>query len=463
MPRISHYIIALFLFAGLSVQAQQELGLHFIDDIYQSNQTNPALMNKQKIVVSLPSLYGNLYHTGFSFNDVFTETSDGFSLDLNKAIPDLKDDNYLQTNFNLDLLGVAVRLNDLQFGLTLGTRTNGFLNYKKEMIDLYWNGNAGYIGETINLAPDFQFTGYSELGISGAYNWQDKVTVGLKLKYLIGISDFSAADRDNKLDIYTSDDAYQTTFTTDYEVNYSGFAALDSSITELVDGGVDLYNRDNLFPGNSGIAIDLGMTANITDKITVAASIVDLGSLNWKANVGSYASQGTYTYEGLDLFTFVDGDTLNTTGLQNELEAIVDTFTQVIDVQPTSTTSYSTKLPTKIYLSGQYDLLDDLTVGALLYNESYHGKNVPGLALSARKSFGSIFTLGGVYSIRNQRFNNFGINAVAKLGPIQLYMASDNVLPIFRPFNSQNVNFRAGINVAILGEKDKKEGFIGLK
>ncbi len=437
------------------------MGLHFMNDVYQSNATNPALMSKHRIVVSLPGFYGNLYHSAFSFNDAFTETSDGYSLNLTDVIANLEDENFLQTNFHTDIIGGVVRLNDFQVGATLGLRTSGFAKYTRETMDMFWNGNAGYVGQTVNLAPDFQFSAYSELGISGAYNWQDKVSFGAKVKYLIGISDLSTTDRDNRLDIYTDNEIYQTTFNTDYSINYSGFPALDSSISELADGGIDVYNLENMFPGNSGFAIDLGVSANITDRLSVAASVVDLGSIKWSSNVGSYGSNGSYTYNGLDLFGYVDGDTLNTGELRNDFDEVIDTFTQIIDVQSLNTDSYSTKLPLKIYLSGQYDL-GKLTAGVLLYNESFRGKNTLGMALSARKVFGRNYSIGGIYSIRNNRFDNLGINAAAKFGPIQLYMASDNIIPVFQPLNSQNVNFRAGINVAIFSKKEKQEGIIGI-
>ncbi len=447
-------LLAVFI---LSANAQQELSVHFMDDIWQSASTNPALMNHKKIVVALPSAYGNLYHSGFTFNDAFRQVDNGLSLNLDNAINRLKDDNILQTNLNLDALGVAVRLrDDVQVGLSWSVKGNAFVNYTPETLDLIWNGNAQYIGETVDIAPDFQFMVYNEIGLSGAYNWQNKFTFGAKLKYLTGISDVSTVG-DNRLALTTSDDVYQTTFDTDFTFRRAGFDAV-SDIAELVNDELSLYDFNNVSGKNSGFGIDLGVTANLIDRLTLSAAIIDLGSINWSNNAHEYTSRGTHTYEGIDLFSFASADSFNTDGLTAEFEQVLDSISQILDIRTGADDSYRTALPTKAYLSGSYQIQDDLTVGALLYIENYRQNTVPGLTLSARKKFGRWFTLGATYALRSQRFDNFGLNALAHLGPVQIYAVSDNVAPLFNPFNSKNFNLRVGLNLAFGRMKANRDG-----
>ena len=57
-------------------------------------------------------------------------------------------------------------------------------------------------------------------------------------------------------------------------------------------------------------------------------------------------------------------------------------------------------------------------------------------------------TFGTSVGLRNGAFNNIGLHAVLKLGPIQLYGVTDNIISAVRPFNSKSANGRVGLNVA---------------
>jgi hypothetical protein len=52
--KITLLLSALFFFQN--TQAQQEMGLHSMTDVWNANQTNPAFMPAYKFVVGLPSI-----------------------------------------------------------------------------------------------------------------------------------------------------------------------------------------------------------------------------------------------------------------------------------------------------------------------------------------------------------------------------------------------------------------------
>ena len=62
---------------SLSTLSAQELGLHFMNNVWQSNLTNPAISPDQKIIFSFPSGYGNFAHSAIAFNDAIITTSEG--------------------------------------------------------------------------------------------------------------------------------------------------------------------------------------------------------------------------------------------------------------------------------------------------------------------------------------------------------------------------------------------------
>jgi len=56
--------------------------------------------------------------------------------------------------------------------------------------------------------------------------------------------------------------------------------------------------------------------------------------------------------------------------------------------------------------------------------------------------------LGGTASVTvmNNQFTNIGLGLVIKGGPVQLFLASDNIWGFVWPQSARNFNFRWGIN-----------------
>jgi len=431
---------------------QQELGTHFMN-VWQSNISNPSLMNKNRITIGLPSVYANLHNTGFSFNDIFEEIpgTDSLRLNMDDAISNLKSDNFLNFQTQVDWFSVGFRTSKFQIGGSFSWKSSFYVNYPKEMLDIFWNGNAKYIGETINIAPDFQAYSYAELGINGAFNITDNITVGARLKYLSGIVDISNDLSKQEATIYTDPQYYQVTLGTNYAFNSSSYPIIDSTITNV--NGNTQFDYFKLFGNNTGIAGDLGLTMRFADNIQLSAGVADLGFINWSSNLRNYKTEGSFTYNGIEFNPLVDNDSLS-------FDAIGDTIVDIFDVQVNqSNITYKTNLPTKIHISGQYELPMKLTLGLLLYGELYREQFLPAVALSARKEFGDIFSVGGIYAYRNRSPLNLGLNAAVKMGPVQLYLATDNIVPLFSPYNSKNFNGRIGMNI-LLGKVKKDENGI---
>lgn len=448
---MNNRILILIIFGlGLlnSVSGQQELGTHFMN-VLQSNISNPSIMNKSRITIGLPSAYANFYNTGFSFNDIFEEIpGDSLRLNMDDAVENLKDNNLLNFQTQIDWFSIGFRTNKFQIGGSFSWKSSFYANYPKEMLDVFWNGNAKYIDETINIAPDFQAYSYAELGLNGAFNITDNITIGGRLKYLSGIVDISNVLSATEATIYTDPQYYQVTLTTDYAFNSSSYPILDSTITNF--NGSTQFDYFQLFGTNTGLAADLGLTMRFADKIQVSAGVADVGYINWASNLRNYNTKGSYTFSGVEFNPLIDNDSIS-------FSAIGDTLVEVFDVKVSqSNVGYTTNLPTKIHLSGQYELPTKLTLGVLLYGELYREQFIPAVALSVRKEFGDLFSIGGIYAYRQFSPLNLGINAAVKLGPVQVFLASDNVVPLFTPYSSKNFNGRAGINI-LLGKIKKEE------
>ncbi len=452
------FISILILMSNLS--KGQDLGLHFMNNVYQSTYTNPAKMNKHRINVTLPALNINFAHTGPTIGSMLMQDVDGnYYIDTNSGISKLKDNNYIRLDGAIETIGAGLRFGKYQVGFSHSLRTFNSFKYTKQLAEVIFNGNAQYVGETVNVAPALNVSVYSEFKLNGAYQINDQLSVGLGIKYLSGIGNVSTSK--DELSIYTDPEYYQITATTDYEVNSAGegfaldiYNDGDSVNVQFNDYFSEVNGGNLLFGRNTGIAFDLGAVYQL-GKIRIEAALTDIGSINWKSNARNFTSQGTYTFDG------IDGNPILFEEDSFDFSEVLDTLVDVLGFQSTENT-YKTSLNSQYYLSGSYQIKDGLDVGVLLQGALVAEKFRPAIALSCQKRFGNIFSLGAVYSMRNKSFTNLGLNFVLKLGPIQLYGASDNMLSVFLPYNSKNTHFRMGMNVA-LGKKKEKEAIIDLE
>ncbi|HHH50286.1 MAG TPA: hypothetical protein ENK52_04835, partial [Saprospiraceae bacterium] len=353
-----------------------------MDNLFQSNRTNPAFRIDKKVIIGLPNIYYNLSHTGVSFNDLISTNAEGNKLlDVDQILNNLEDDNYLKTNFELETLSFGIKAGEhLQFNFSHTAKLNAYLNYPNTLAELIWNGNAQYIGKKVEFGPDVQLTAYHEFAFGATYQWQN-ISFGAKLKYLSGVGDISTPK--TKAALLTSADGFDLNFETDYQINTSSFLAVESIIDyQLKFSDV---NFSKLFSKNTGLAIDLGIDVAIGDKLKLSASVLDLGKINWTENTKTYTSKENFIYDGVDITDIIKSDSVS-------FEGTLDTLDELFGFQE-SNLSYSTTLPMKFYLSGKYQFNEHWQFGASLYGEKFRETFSPSLALSARYKLNELLTV----------------------------------------------------------------------
>ena len=428
------FSIILFTFCN-NTFAQSEVGFHFMD-VMQSSKTNPAWIGEDKIQIGLPNLHLNYYNTAGTFNNLIVDFIDGKDqLSVGDALNDLSaSGNILRGGVELSTIELGYKLGNFRLGLSHAQRIDLFLDYPQTLAKLFLEGNGQYVGETIDLGHQVNLTAYNEFALSTAMNFS-KLTVGAKLKYLTGIANTSVGN--NTLTLFTDDDIYQLTLTSDYTLNTSTLINSNDLSSFRLDFGN--FSADNLFTKNNGIAIDLGVVFQLNEKLKLSASVIDLGTINWTENVNNYSSKGSSTYEGFEFSQFSsDGEI--------EFSNALDTLEEVFNFSETQN-EYSTTLPAKIYFSAAYQLNDKWQLGGLFFTEIYQDKVFPMMALSGRAKITDKISVGGIYSARENSFFNLGLNFAVHLGPVQLFGSSDNILGVFDPYKSSSVNLRTGLNL----------------
>jgi hypothetical protein len=431
-----YFLASLFIILNsVFLTAQQELSLHFVRNIWQSNLTNPALSpSEKKFQIALPSVYFNVNSPDYTINELFKPTS-GRTLSLKDLVDNrLKDRNRLDADVQVQTLGLAYNITDaFQINAYHGVNGSPNIDVSSDAIKLLLQGNNQFLGKTAILDSYANGSTYSVIGIGSNYKISDNFTIGGRVKFLKGIAG-----------IFTTNDKLSATFDPNtFEINIVNNIDVKTytadKLLDLRTGG-DLLK--NSFGGaNSGMSFDLGATMTL-GKVTFAASAIDLGgAINWKNEGKGYATNGTFKFSG-----FTSDDLFNLDKIK--FDKLVDSLKQVVGFKETTDPEYTQKIPTKLYLSTMYKFSDKLDFGLLLYTETGGEKTNIGTAFNTTFHISDNFQVGGTWAYRNKSAANIGLNVVASLGPVQVYAITDNIVNAIRPYDSKRSNGRMGVNVS---------------
>lgn len=449
-------IASILLHLCSALFAQTEGTMALMASLPQQMDINPAFAPKFKSSFTLPGTSFGLFYSnnGFTYNDLMTRQSDGSRVaDLAKLRGALKPENYITTAFSIDLLRVSFRINNKLF-MSLGAqgKTYSRLMLPKDAVNLLVDGNqsptAGAGLSTYAISPKAEAQSFIEMYVGGAYQINQKLTVGLRLKYLKGLANATTQSADFNL---TSDNS-------NYSISASGSADIRTSgVYNFSQSGYSFKLGDYLT--NNGIGFDIGATYKVTDKLTVAASLLDIGRISWSNNLYGYSldpTKANYTFKGFDLAKLVNNE-------PNYVQSITDSIQNKFKFVEKPIGSYSTALPIRAYASASYALPHHLTLSGVLFSENFAGRFNQGITLGANKHFGKWFSLAGSYTVSNNSFNNLGAGFSFNLAVVQFYMVGDNLLRL--PFSggelnsfvnsTQYFNLRAGLNFVFGWNPDK--------
>lgn len=436
---MSKYIFA-FILIGFGIApllAQQDLSTPFYNKLWQANRNNPAFVPDHKFVIGLPSVYNNLLIENITYNDLIVKRDGQNIVDIDRGIASLERDNLLRESIDLETISLGFRTGKFQVSLGHALHYNAFVNYLKTLPQLIWQGNAQFIGQNVAFGPDLQINSYHEYSVGLAYDIGTFLTIGAKAKYLSGVADISTARTDLRLS--TSDDIYQLQLDADYLINSSGALQYDGFDQLNLNFDFGKIETKQLFSNNTGIAFDLGVQLKL-GKLDIGLSALDIGGqIDWSEEVRNYSLQGQFEYQGLNVAQGILDS-------QTELGNAIDTLREIYNPVETQQ-GYSTQLPLRTYLTLGYDLTQKIRLGALFYTENYREETYGALALNGQWALHSLLTVGATYAYRQQRFDNFGLQAIAKVGPVQILAATDNIFTAVRPKDSHSANFRVGLNL----------------
>jgi len=457
-------VFYLFLLQTKTSFAQLDATMYHMSTIPQLKNTNPSSTCDYKVYFGIPaisSIYADVHYNGFVITDLLKKRSDdSLYLDMDNAISKMGKQNIIGGAFQLDWLLLGWGKEQNRFFINITEKAFFRFRYPKDLMRLLWEGNATFIDEAADLSGlAIRGTLYREHAFGYAREINDKWTLGGKLKYLYGILNVSSKVKE--LSLYTTPNTYDLVGQSDMVLNTSFIEEDDGS--SLVDNL--LYKT-----GNHGLGIDLGATYKATEKWTISLSMIDLGFIRWKHNATNYSNDlDQVAFRGNAITTFIDSTNTNPFG------TIADSLAITFDNFKETNNSYTDGLQTRFYLGGTFNINETNKVGGLIHAEYFRKKLYPAFTLSYNYRIVRWLGASVSYSIMNRSYFNLGIGLSGNLGPIQIYVVSDNIAYLFNmakftgggvfPQKAKTAQLHVGLNLTFgKNEKDRdKDGIIDKK
>ena len=335
------------------------------------NGANPAFFpSRSRVYLALPSVNLDLGSPlAISSIGQYDSAQNKTIINVNNLLDSLVSDRF-RLGTNIHAFGLGIDFNRFFITLSSQVKISTALGIPQGIVTFLNEGNYGHVGDDVIELIDGQLvnaTVYAEGALGFGYRITDNLTVGMRLKGLVGYLDLSNGG--SSLTIRTEPDYSAMTANLDINMNLTAPGELvrdaDSSVTGI--------NFTNYVPKNYGFGLDLGARFS-TDLFEVSASVIDLGpGIHWTEGIHRVVSahkNNSFTFSGMDVSEAMHGgevDTGFTRMLIDSLKTLMDY--KVIDEGE----DYQTPIPTKVNLGGMFHFNDYLSAGLLFHGEFERG------------------------------------------------------------------------------------------
>ena len=434
---------------------------YFLPNLPQRVRFNPAYQPEYKVWVGLPALSGisvNYMNSAFGIDDLLVkEGKDSLYVDMDRMYKSLRKQNIIHFGNDISLLTVGVKINSWYATLDVTEKNDFLFRANKDLFSFLKRGNEPYLGKTMDIGDlGLQLNAYEEFAFGLSKKVNDKWTVGGRAKFLLGIANASLVN--SKISIESAKDASSMKIRSKQDIRVSApltfeyekdgeYINWDSFDVDTDDFSVSMV----LNTKNPGFALDLGAEYQFNDKLKFYASVLDLGFIRWGAENYRFTQNATFDWQG--------GDLSNSIGKDNK--SIDDVFDDLIDSLKDNFRlkekqgAYTNMLRTQVYLGATYQLSKMVNVAGVAELTLLDKTFYPSLTASADVRLLRNVSAAVSYSVMPGNYVNVGAALTAKLGPVQLYASTDNVLAA-NYTSTQSLNGRFGINL-LFGHRDKKK------
>lgn len=419
-----------------SLRGQSDMLLYNFNSLGQSIYTNPAMPQDNRLWIALPAVSGvslHYHNSGFTPAEVFKENSD-INANLAEVSNQLDEDDQLALHQSIDLLGLGFRAWDGYVSLGARQIADFRMDLSPQLFKTAFGSNNSLSNFNLDeFSQELNLRTETYLGYQRAF-LDDQLTLGVRGKYLFGQGHTYIERMNASIRQEGNQDPLQ--IETDILIRASGNTDADYGDFQ-----------DAIFSDNQGFAVDLGAHWRPNSKWQFGASLLDWGSINWQENTRSWESKGEYSFDGIEV-DFSDEN------FQDQYQASLDSLEEELNFQEDSGATYSRSLPTRLFLSGQWNLTEKHSFGLLYHARFWEGQAYHDFGLNYSGDLTNWFRVSAGYSIINGTYGNLGLGMEFHLGPVQLYLMSDNAMAAFNYGDVRTANVRVGINVALRPKKN---------
>ncbi|MDL2231449.1 DUF5723 family protein [Porphyromonadaceae bacterium OttesenSCG-928-L07] len=438
---------------------------YYLSNLPQRVRLNPSYQPEYKTWVGLPGLSGisvNYLNTSFSVKDVIRKRqyNDSLYFDMNKFYKNLRHNNSIFFNNENSILTVGVKAKSWYVTFDITQKNELALNLDRQLFKFLKAGNTPYIGRNMDLGGiGLKGSVYSEVAVGLSKKINDKLTVGARLKYLVGTGNVDI--KESEISIETSNDISALRLRSKQDIRIS--APVDITYTktgQYVDwDDIDFDTDDIAFSDilntkNTGFGIDLGAEYKFNEKINFYASILDLGFIRWAGNNYRFHQNTSFDWKGADISHSLNEDHPDYVDIGDAFDDLVDSLKDNFRLMDDDG-AYTTMLTSKMYLGATYEFNKMLSFGGIAKFSLMDKRIYPSFVASANARLLRNVSASVSYGIMPGNYTDLGVAITAKLGPVQLYAATDNVLSA-NYTSTRSVSAKFGINL-LFGHVDKKK------
>lgn len=462
-------VVLWIIFVGGTVALYgQPNSLYYLKSVPQTKDLNPARPGIEKgFYISLPLFskldlsanannwrYNDLIHKGTGLQ------SDSLVMDFNKFISSIGNNNFVFENAALTLIEFGWKRKTDFFAFSWTEKESAEVFFTKSLANVIYYGNAPYVGSTYHTGY-FGGTGqhYREFAFTFSREMTKKISVGITGKLLFGMSGIKTSGLNavagmpangDQIDLGASGKVFISAPVDLRVTNNNGYQGYANSY----------YNRTTYLTnfGNPGIAVDLGFASKVSKEFEFSMSLIDFGFISWNNNLSSFTENGQFLYRGINLNTpTATNNPPTVTSVASLLLPLRDSV-RVAFLPDQTNSNFTTLLPVKLYVAGEYKISDLLTFGGVARIRMFNNMLHTSFTASANAAFTRKLSLSASYSVMESTFDNLGLAAAYRFRIFQLYAASDNVSSLFYPSMASNMNLRIGINLIFGDETKQRKG-----
>lgn len=395
--KFSKLIIAVVAASGFIAAHAQEAPrtAYFLDGYSYRHELNPAFMGERNYV-SIPmlgnydiSLFSNVGVNTFLYpvNDPASKykltTFLSPTVDANTFLDKLNKNNHINANIDITVLSLGFKAFKGFNTLSVGVHTDMGINLPKDFFRFMKIGQDG--DNTHYNFKDIKAnaTAYGEIALGHSHRINQKLTIGAKLKFLVGLGNISAHITD--MDVRMGPDAWIVNARGKMEMAAGAGLKLptkaESGAEYDTPSDADLVDWDNMDYDSFGIAgyglgVDLGATYQLLPDLQLSAAINDFGFMNWQHSYLAETGNKTWTFDGFDNVAIKDTQNdYEENKLSEQLDRLGDDFQDMMNFHRTKgDASYTKMLNATIRLGAEYKMpfYKNLT-GAFLFSTHIAG------------------------------------------------------------------------------------------